>query len=166
MCVCRLKPEYASFSHNHKTVTSTNNIIECGHCLLFPFEWVPFDHRSKAASSHGLPNAIRTSMPIELGMGMGEALDRKSHGILLSLLEFSSSSSINASLMVACFCLISGAWKCLLHFCPALQMIWGEGFHLSSHLAIAGNPLPISLGILSTTLLIHACVKPLVFYFI
>ena len=45
--------------------------------LLFLFEWVPFDHRSKEASSHWLLNPIKTSMFIELRMEMGQALSKK-----------------------------------------------------------------------------------------
>lgn len=48
------------------------NVVSAYSCNAYSF-----DCRSKEATSHGQSNPIRTSMPTELGMGMGGSPGKK-----------------------------------------------------------------------------------------
>lgn len=142
----------------------TNNVTECGHCLLFQHEWIPFDQKCKAASSHGLLNPTTIYMPTETEMGLEPLHTKKPWSPTIFTWIFSSSWSINAFMMVVWLCLISRAWTYL--FLSFLSSFTGHFFEneicQSSHLVIAGNTLLISLCISFIPLLIHACVSKII----
>lgn len=146
---------YTNSSKNILASVITNNVAECGHCLLFQHEWIPFDQKCKAASSHGLLNPTTISMPTETEMRLEPPQAKKPWSPTIFTLIFSSSWSINAFLMVD---IKSMEIFVFVLFVQLYRVFFKNEICQSSHLVIAGNTLPISLCISFITLLIHACV--------